>query len=129
VSSQEHVLLDARPPQEFAGAVRSEAVPAAGHIAGAHSLYWKQLIQSEAVPALRDSSELQREFREAGAAPGKLIVTYCRTGVQSSFDYFVAKYLGYKAAMYDGSVFEWVYSGGNPLALSDAVANAGKSTK
>jgi 3-mercaptopyruvate sulfurtransferase SseA len=28
--------------------------------------------------------------------------------MQSSFVYFVAKYLGYRAAMYDGSVFEWV---------------------
>jgi thiosulfate/3-mercaptopyruvate sulfurtransferase len=125
-TSQDYALLDARPPQEFAGAVRSEAVPAAGHIAGAHSLYWKQLIEAKAVPVLRDPSELQREFSKVGPAPGKLIVTYCRTGVQSSFDYFVAKYLGYKAAMYDGSVYEWVHAGGNPLVASDSNLAPGK---
>ncbi len=128
-ASSEYVLLDARPPQEYAGVVRSEAIPAAGHIAGARSLYWKQLVQSETVPALRDPAELQRQFANAGAAPGKLVVTYCRTGVQSSFDYFVAKYLGYKAAMYDGSVYEWVHAAGNPLVVSDAPTNAGKSAK
>jgi 3-mercaptopyruvate sulfurtransferase SseA len=27
--------------------------------------------------------------------------------MQSSFDYFVAKYLGYDPSMYDASFFEW----------------------
>ena len=27
--------------------------------------------------------------------------------MQSALDYFVAKYLGYDASMYDGSFFEW----------------------
>jgi len=40
-------------------------------------------------------------------APGRPLVTYCRTGMQSSFDYFVAKYLGYEPSMYDASFYEW----------------------
>ena len=39
------------------------------------------------------------------------LVTYCRTGMQSSFDYFVAKYLGYDPSMYDGSFYEWSKDG------------------
>ena len=35
------------PGEEFDGTVNSEAVPKAGHIAGAQSLYWKKLIRSE----------------------------------------------------------------------------------
>ena len=38
--------------------------------------------------------------------------------MQSSFAYFVAKYLGYRAAMYDGSVYEWVHAAGNKLVMS-----------
>ena len=112
------VLLDARPVNEFDGAVNSEAVPKAGHIAGAHSLHWKRLIASETAPVLLDPAELQSQFIHAGAEPGQTVVTYCRTGMQSSFTYFVARYLGYRAAMYDGSVYEWVHAAGKELVVS-----------
>ena len=110
-----YALLDARPPAEFEGTRISEGVPKAGHLPGAGSLYWKTLLESDAIPALRQNAELQLTFAEAGASPEKVVVTYCRTGMQSSFTYFVAKYLGYRAAMYDGSVFEWVNRGGYEL--------------
>jgi thiosulfate/3-mercaptopyruvate sulfurtransferase len=113
-----HVLLDARPVAEFEGVVNSEAVPAAGHIPGAYSLYWKKLLRSEAMPALLDPADLEQVFQRAGVRRGQTIVTYCRTGMQSSFTYFVAKYLGYSVAMYDGSVYEWVNGDGNELVLS-----------
>jgi 3-mercaptopyruvate sulfurtransferase SseA len=38
--------------------------------------------------------------------------------MQSSLLYFVAKYLGYSVAMYDGSVFEWVQAKGEDLGVS-----------
>jgi thiosulfate/3-mercaptopyruvate sulfurtransferase len=116
----DYVLLDARPVAEHTGVVNSEAVPQAGHIAGSESLYWKELIRSDASPRLLDPEELQERFKRAGARPGKSVVTYCRTGMQSSFTYFVAKYLGYRTAMYDGSVYEWVRAGGNSLVTSSA---------
>lgn len=110
-----YVLLDARPRAEFEGAVKSDGVAKAGHLPGARSLYWKTLLASDALPALRGNAELQQIFAAVGARPEKVVVTYCRTGMQSSFTYFVAKYLGYKGAMYDGSVFEWVNRGGYEL--------------
>lgn len=116
-----YVLLDARPVSEFDGVVNSEAVSRAGHISGSHSLHWKKLIRSEADPALLDRAQLEEKFRQAGLQPGQKIITYCRTGMQSSFTYFVAKYLGYDAAMYDGSVYEWVRAG-NDLVVSPARA-------
>jgi thiosulfate/3-mercaptopyruvate sulfurtransferase len=122
----DYVLLDARPVAEHNGVVNSESVPQAGQIAGSQSLYWKNLIRSDANPRLLDPEELQGQFVRAGAGPGKSIVTYCRTGMQSSFTYFVAKYLGYRAAMYDGSVYEWVRAG-NPLVTSFAPPRAGKA--
>jgi thiosulfate/3-mercaptopyruvate sulfurtransferase len=114
-----YVLLDARPLNEFDGVVNSEAVAKAGHISGAGSLYWKKLIRSEADPALLNPSELEQQFRRAGLQQGQKVITYCRTGMQSSFTYFVAKYLGHPAAMYDGSIYEWV-SSGNDLVVSPA---------
>jgi thiosulfate/3-mercaptopyruvate sulfurtransferase len=119
---ESYVLLDARPPREFDGTVMSEAVPKAGHLPGAKSLYWKTLLQSEAVPTLRDTAELRRAFEDAGATGDVSVVTYCRTGIQSSFTYFVAKYLGYRVAMYDGSVYEWVHRGGYGLIRSASAA-------
>lgn len=119
-----YVLLDARPLAEFTGLVNSEAVPKAGHIVGSQSLYWKKLIRSEANPQLLDPEQLQQQFIRAGAVPGKSVITYCRTGMQSSFTYFVAKYLGYPAAMYDGSVYEWVRAAGNELVKSPVPEHA-----
>jgi thiosulfate/3-mercaptopyruvate sulfurtransferase len=114
----EHALLDARPSAEYDGVVKSEAVPKAGHIPGAQSLYWKKLIRSDADPQLLPPGELRQEFLRAGARPGEAVITYCRTGMQSSFTYFVAKYLGYKASMYDGSIYEWVHAANNDLVIS-----------
>jgi len=114
----DYIVLDARPLAEYTGLVNSESVSQAGHIAGSQSLYWKKLIHSDANPELLDREQLRWQFALAGADPGKSVVTYCRTGMQSSFTYFVAKYLGYRTAMYDGSVYEWVHAGGNPLVTS-----------
>ena len=122
-----YVLLDARPVDEFDGMVNSDAVPKAGHIAGAHNLHWKKLIVSEAMPVLLDPRELENQFARAGAERGQTVVTYCRTGMQSSFTYFVARYLGYQAAMYDGSVYEWVHAAGNGLVVSPKPSSTGET--
>jgi len=122
--ASDYALLDARPAAEHTGVVNSESIAQAGHIAGSKSLHWKKLIRSEANPQLLGVEELQQEFVLAGAGPGKSVVTYCRTGMQSSFTYFVAKYLGYRAAMYDGSVYEWVRTAGNVLVSSPAPERA-----
>jgi thiosulfate/3-mercaptopyruvate sulfurtransferase len=99
-------LLDARPTKEFTGEQLSEDVAKAGHIPGAHGLYWMDLLVSRENPVLRPEAELRRMYAEVNASPGQPLVTYCRTGMQSSFDYFVAKYLGYEPSMYDASFFE-----------------------
>jgi thiosulfate/3-mercaptopyruvate sulfurtransferase len=116
--ASDYVLLDARPLAEYTGVVNSESISQAGHIAGSQSLYWKRLIRSDANPQLLDASDLRQQFEDAGARLGKPVVAYCRTGMQSSFTYFVAKYLGYRVSMYDGSVYEWVRADGNALVSS-----------
>jgi thiosulfate/3-mercaptopyruvate sulfurtransferase len=119
--SKTAALIDARPAKEFTGEQLSEDVRERGHILGAASLYWMDMLVSRENPVLKPEAELRRMYTEANAAPGRILVTYCRTGMQSSFDYFVAKYLGYEPRMYDGSFYEW--------SLQNLPAETSASTK
>jgi thiosulfate/3-mercaptopyruvate sulfurtransferase len=102
------VLIDARPPAEYSGAEAGGGVDRPGHIPGARNLFWRTLLASDQDPQLRSHDVLRGLFEGAGAEMGKTIVTYCRTGVQASFDYYVARYLGYDdVKMYDGSFIDW----------------------
>jgi thiosulfate/3-mercaptopyruvate sulfurtransferase len=100
-------LLDARPTKEFTGEQLSEDVAKAGHIPGAKGLFWMDMLVSRQNPVLKPEAELRRMYSAVNAKADQPLVTYCRTGMQSSFDYFVAKYLGYDPSMYDASFFEW----------------------
>jgi thiosulfate/3-mercaptopyruvate sulfurtransferase len=100
-------LMDARPTREFTGEQLSEDVAKAGHIPGARGLYWMDMLVSRQYPVLKPEAELRRMYSAVNAKADQPLVTYCRTGMQSSFDYFVAKYLGYNPSMYDASFFEW----------------------
>jgi thiosulfate/3-mercaptopyruvate sulfurtransferase len=100
-------LIDARPTKEFTGEQLSEDVTKAGHIPGASSLFWMDMLVSRENPVLKPEAELRHMYEQAHAEPGQPLVTYCRTGMQAAFDYFVAKYLGYDPSMYDASFFEW----------------------
>ncbi len=107
LAEQKVTLIDARPAKEYSGEQLSEDVRKAGHIPGATSLYWMDMLVSRENPVLRPEAELRRMYIQAHALAGQPLVTYCRTGMQSSFDYFVAKYLGYEPSMYDASFYEW----------------------
>jgi photosystem II stability/assembly factor-like uncharacterized protein len=61
---------------------------------------------------LKTATELSDLFRRAGVAPGDRVVTYCNIGQQASGVYFIARYLGYDVAMYDGSMEDWNARGG-----------------
>lgn len=114
-------LVDARPDGEYTGADGGMGGRVhAGHIPGAHQMYWEELVQSRAEPWLRDRAELERLFRATGVADGGTVVAYCMIGMRASFTYFVARMLGYDARFYDGSWRDWgvkdlpYVSGGRP---------------
>lgn len=94
-------LVDARSHDLFAG----------GHLPGAQSLYWMSTLESEANPVLKSMHALHEGlWKPAGADQPAVntVVTYCHTGMQASFDYFVARYIGYPdVRLYDGSLSEW----------------------
>ena len=93
------LFVDARPLRRYR----------AGHLAGAAPLFWeKSLADPDAlVQVLKSPEELRKMYVAAGAAPGKKLVSYCEVGWQATYAYFIARYLGYDAAMYDGSWNEW----------------------
>ena len=91
------VLLDARPMGRYK----------AGHIPGAVPFFWENNLVSRERPVLKSTDELRKMYAAAGATAGKRIVSYCEVGQQASYTYFIARYLGYDAAMYDGSYLEW----------------------
>jgi thiosulfate/3-mercaptopyruvate sulfurtransferase len=115
VISPSAVLIDARPVDEYTGAKPGDGVPRAGHIPGAANVFWMKNVVSKENPALRSPAELRRLYEEAGAAKGRTVVAYCRTGGQASHAYFTLKYLGFDVVMYDGSFFEWSNTEGTPV--------------
>ncbi len=70
------------------------------------------LLVSAENPVLRSMHYLHEEaFSRTGAdRPAvRTVVAYCHSGMQASFDYFVARYIGYHdVRLYDGSLAEWV---------------------
>jgi thiosulfate/3-mercaptopyruvate sulfurtransferase len=100
-----YVLIDARPTAQYTGEDAAGLRP--GHIPGAHNIFWRTALRSDDDLRLKDPATLRAMYAAAGAAPGRTVVTYCRTGIQASHAYFVARYLGYDAVMYDGSYVDW----------------------
>jgi len=115
------VFVDARAPEQYAGeeppcppdrpSCAQIAPERRGHLPGATSLYWMHALVSPDDPVLRPVSALRDTlWRPTGAdrPAARTVVVYCRTGMQASHDYFVARYLGYRdVRLYDGSFIEW----------------------
>jgi thiosulfate/3-mercaptopyruvate sulfurtransferase len=109
------VLLDARQPEAFAGALKGKNLTRNGHIPGAGNVYWESTLTSKEIPTLKPAADLQKMYLQAGVEPGKKVVTYCWIGMMASHGYFTLKYLGFDVAMYDGSFTEWEKSDGTTV--------------
>lgn len=109
--AQDTLLLDARPERRYT----------AGHLPGATRVYWQEtLVDPKDDPVLLSPDKLRALFASRGIKPGQKLITYCEIGLQASHMYFVAKYLGYNAAMYDGSFHDWSMINGLPLVKGDS---------
>ncbi len=100
-------VIDARPAEQYSGKKAGEGIERAGHIPKAVNIFWMDQVKDSENPVIKSPEELVLLYRDVEALPGEEVVTYCRTGVQASHVYFIAKYLGYQPRLYDGSFYEW----------------------
>ncbi len=121
--TSDSVLVDARPGEQFSGEQAGEGLSRGGHIPGAVNLPWTENIESTDDPQLKPPPELRKSWNASGVTPGKRVVVYCRTGIQASYEYFTAKFLGYDAAMYDGSMMDWTSREDAPVQSTKTPAN------
>jgi len=97
-------IVDARDLEYYTGASHA-AGQRAGHIPGARGLTYSTLFDESG--KFRPPDVLAAMFRDAGIQPGDRVVSYCHIGQQATVVYFVARYLGYDARLYDGSWEDW----------------------
>jgi thiosulfate/3-mercaptopyruvate sulfurtransferase len=104
----EVLLIDARPPDQYAGTVSAAA--RSGHIPGARNVPYARLVDPSSGRFLPES-ELARVFSEAGIDVAKLpreVVVYCNGGVTCSVPLSALRLLGREqVALFDGSWNEW----------------------
>ena len=99
-------LVDARLPQFYTGDDDGRGrIPRPGHIAGAGTLPFSQLVDEAGRFRQRDAIEALLGL--AGVEPGDTVVVYCHIGQQASAVYFASRLLGRDVRLYDGSYEEW----------------------
>jgi thiosulfate/3-mercaptopyruvate sulfurtransferase len=96
-------LLDARLPEFYSG-TNAGGMPRAGHIPGARNVPYTSVLGANG--KLMPLETLQTILGAGGQQPA-LTVSYCHIGQQATVLYFVARYLGLSARLYDGSFQDW----------------------
>jgi thiosulfate/3-mercaptopyruvate sulfurtransferase len=94
-------IIDARTPEFYSGASPG-AMPRAGRIPGARSVPYSSLFDDKR--RLLPKEALRERL---GGDASQVRVTYCHIGFQATVPYFVARYLGFDARLYDGSFQDW----------------------
>ena len=108
VASHDAVLVDARPPAQYAG--QAGAQMRRGHIPGAISHYWQDdLTQVGFGHVWKSAAELRSSYAAQGITPDKNIIAYCNSTTEASHVHFTLRYLlGYpRVRIYVGSWTEW----------------------
>jgi thiosulfate/3-mercaptopyruvate sulfurtransferase len=111
------VLVDARPPDQYAG--EAGAQMRRGHIPGAINHYWQSDLTREGFGFVwKDPDQLRREYAAQGITPDRDIIVYCNSATEASHVHFTLRYLlGYpRVRVYVGSWTEWAERDELPVA-------------
>lgn len=98
------VVIDTREPREFAGKT-PYGEQRGGHVPGAISLYFKQLLDEDG--KLLPPQEIRAQLKAAGVSLNTQVVVYCTGGIRSGWLASVLVTLGYQVRNYAGSMWEW----------------------
>jgi thiosulfate/3-mercaptopyruvate sulfurtransferase len=110
-------ILDARAPQFYTGAEQGR-MPRGGHIPHAKNIPFSSLVE-DSTNKFKAPTALRDLFNAADVKANNSVATYCHIGQQASLLYFVAKYLGYDAHVYDGSFEDWSNRAELPVEKGD----------
>jgi thiosulfate/3-mercaptopyruvate sulfurtransferase len=108
ITSGGAILVDARPPDQYAG--EAGAQMRRGHIPGAVSHYWQDdLTQQGFGHVWKSLAELRARYRAQGITAEKNIIVYCNSTTEASHVHFTLRYLlRYpRVRIYVGSWTEW----------------------
>ncbi len=99
-------VIDARRANYYEGAEDTrDSYKRSGHIPGAENICWLDIVDENLF--LKDLDTLKAYYEESGAKKKEEVVAYCHVGLRASVIYTIAKGLGYKVRLYDGSFNEW----------------------
>ncbi len=104
MTSDKARLLDTREAREYEGKT-PYGEQRGGHVPGAKHLHFKTLMgkDGELLPA----PALRARLKQAGVEPGGRVIAYCTGGIRSGWVVVVLRSLGYDAANYAGSMWQW----------------------
>jgi thiosulfate/3-mercaptopyruvate sulfurtransferase len=114
------MILDARASKFYTGEDAGR-MPRGGHIPGAKNIPYESVVEDS--NKFKSLETLQQLFNSAGVKKGDSVATYCHIGQQASLLYFVARYLGYDAHLYDGSFEDWSQRTELPVEKSPVLKN------
>jgi thiosulfate/3-mercaptopyruvate sulfurtransferase len=110
------VLVDARPPDQYAGDAGAQMRH--GHIPGAIGHYWQDDLTQEGFGHVwKPVEELRRAYAAQGITPDKDVIAYCNSATEASHVSFALRYLlGYpRVRIYVGSWTEWAENDSLPV--------------
>jgi thiosulfate/3-mercaptopyruvate sulfurtransferase len=108
LAAGEPLLVDARPPDQYAGDAGAQM--RRGHIPGAVSHHWEDDLEfRRGAVVWKSKAELGRAYARQGITPERDIIVYCNTSTEASHIFFALRHLlGYpKVRIYVGSWNEW----------------------
>lgn len=107
-------LMDVRRYTEYSGEETRAARP--GHIPGAVHLLWSDALNED--QSLKNPSELEDMYSNAGFGAETSTITYCQAGVRAAFTHLVLTALGHEdVRTYDGSWEEWGNDPNTPIVV------------
>jgi thiosulfate/3-mercaptopyruvate sulfurtransferase len=117
LAHESSILVDARSPEQFAGAAGAQM--RRGHIPGAINHSWQNDLTRQGFGYVwKEPDELRREYAAQGITPDRDIIVYCNSATEASHVHFALRFLlGYpRVRVYVGSWTEWAELEELPIA-------------
>ncbi len=116
LENDDAVLVDARPANQYSGAVPVRGIERRGHIPGAHNIVYSRVVTMPHA-VFKSPEELKELLYGDGICEDTAVIVYCNAGSFSSLHYVAYRLLGHDTvANYDGSMMEWAEEAALPVS-------------